>query len=227
MGILNNLSSAKNMMNSAAIDSNLLFEIKEEDKKKLQYEILMMYKDVKKVCDKYHLKLFLTGGSALGAIRHKGFIPWDDDMDLCMTRSDYMKLCKVFEKELSDKYILNAPNYSTNAKARFPKILKKDSHFREILDVKDPKLQKLFLDNIPENKFRRYIKGCVCNVLEFISGQVFFYENRDKDLKEYFFTAGKSNYYSRVIIGFIFSFLRSSKWFDCIDKVIQYDTRNA
>lgn len=57
-----------------------------------------------KVCHKYHLKFFAAGGTLLGAIRHKGFVPWDDDVDVMMFREDYDKLNAVAKDEFAAPY---------------------------------------------------------------------------------------------------------------------------
>ena len=57
-----------------------------------------------RVCTKYNIKYFACGGTLLGAIRHHGFIPWDDDIDLAMARKDYEKLCEVAPKEFVHPY---------------------------------------------------------------------------------------------------------------------------
>lgn len=58
------------------------------------------------ICDKYDIQYFLIGGSEIGAIRHKGFIPWDDDIDIGMMRKDFDKLLSVYKQELLAEYDL-------------------------------------------------------------------------------------------------------------------------
>lgn len=63
-----------------------------------EYELNMLIK-LSEICDANGLKLYLCGGSALGAIRHHGFIPWDDDIDVCLSRPDYERLREILKTE--------------------------------------------------------------------------------------------------------------------------------
>lgn len=90
----------------------IVAKYKKEELKKLQDTLYGIMEDVVKLCDKHHLTYFLAGGTALGAIRHSGFIPWDDDIDLIMARDDYEKFIQIAIDELGDKYFLDY--YKTN-----------------------------------------------------------------------------------------------------------------
>ncbi len=68
-----------------------------------QLEILL---EIDRACKKHNITYMLDGGTLLGAIRHKGFIPWDDDLDIMMNLKDYKKFLKVAEKELNSKFFL-------------------------------------------------------------------------------------------------------------------------
>lgn len=72
---------------------------------------LNMLDEVDRICKKYNLRYWLSSGTLLGAVRHKGFIPWDDDIDVEMPIKDYKKFCKIAQKEFGDKYFLQ--NYKT------------------------------------------------------------------------------------------------------------------
>ena len=66
--------------------------IDEEKLRAMQNRLLLALVDIHNVCEKYNLTYFLDGGTLIGAVRHKGFIPWDDDIDIMMPLDDYNKL---------------------------------------------------------------------------------------------------------------------------------------
>lgn len=85
------------------------------DKMKRTWKIeLSMLDEVDRICKKYNLTYFLVHGSLLGAVRHKGFIPWDDDLDIAMKRSDYETFLKVACEELGKPLSLILPQNEPN-----------------------------------------------------------------------------------------------------------------
>ena len=78
-------------------------EYDKETLDKLHKVELSILDDFVKVCEKNDLTYFLIGGSLLGAVRHQGFIPWDDDIDIGMPREDYDKFIKIGQEALGDK----------------------------------------------------------------------------------------------------------------------------
>ncbi|GHV07690.1 LPS cholinephosphotransferase [Spirochaetia bacterium] len=82
--------------------------LSDEDLRKVQLLQLKSLLEVKRICEKYDIKYFLIGGSLIGAIRHKGFIPWDDDIDIGMLREEYDKFFKVVQTELGADFFLQS-----------------------------------------------------------------------------------------------------------------------
>lgn len=190
--------------------------------------LVNMLCDIISVCEKYDLIYFMGGGSCLGTIRHKGFIPWDDDLDINMPRKDYEIFTTVFQKELGDRYILNAPNYSRTVIGRFPKILAKNTEYVQKGFSLCPYFDKVFIDifvmeNVPDNKIERYLKGIYVNILEFAAGQVFIHNVGNKNKKQMQQMIGSANYHFRNILGSIFSLKSYTEWCNLIDRRVRHD----
>src|ERR687885_2300401 len=74
-----------------------------------QLVMLRMLKVVDYLCTKYNIQYFLTGGTMIGAVRHQGFIPWDDDLDIGMTRPEYEKFVRLAVPELPYDIFFQTP----------------------------------------------------------------------------------------------------------------------
>ncbi|MEY8338002.1 LicD family protein [Lachnospiraceae bacterium 62-35] len=88
------------------------YKITEKQKKIWAVEIDLV-NQILKICRKYDINVYAFSGTMLGAVRHKGFIPWDDDLDVCMLREDYNKFLKVAKRELRAPYFLQTPRSDT------------------------------------------------------------------------------------------------------------------
>lgn len=77
----------------------------------VQKEIL---KDVLKICEENGIDVFAVFGTALGIVRHQGFIPWDDDIDVAMFREDFVRFKEVAQRELGQKYEFLTPEINNN-----------------------------------------------------------------------------------------------------------------
>jgi lipopolysaccharide cholinephosphotransferase len=92
----------------------------------IEKEILDKFKEI---CQKHNLTYFITGGTMLGAVRHKGFIPWDDDVDVGMPREDYEKFVSLPENALGADYYILSNNLKETFTYCFAKLCKKNTFF--------------------------------------------------------------------------------------------------
>lgn len=102
------------------------------------------------ICKKHGLEYWLTCATLLGAVRHGGFVPWDDDLDIAMMRDDYLKLMEILPNELPEQYELQNDVTEPGYVYLYAKVRDKHSMIRETCDVnKRFKQQGLFIDIFP------------------------------------------------------------------------------
>ena len=132
----------------------------DETLKHLQKVQKMILKDFIGICNDNDITYFIYGGSLLGTVRHKGFIPWDDDIDVIMFRKDFDKLNDILEKNPDEKYdffnVLNEESYYYT----FARLALKGTLFKEWWADQVDYIPNIFidifiLDNIPDNKIKR------------------------------------------------------------------------
>lgn len=87
--------------------------------------------EVDKICRKHHLSYWLSSGTLIGAVRHKGFIPWDDDLDIEMMRPDYEQLMQILPQELPKDLVLQAHSTDTNYCYHYAKVRDLHSYIEE------------------------------------------------------------------------------------------------
>lgn len=99
--------------------------------KKVQAKEMEILKDFMALCDKYNLNYFGIAGTGIGVLRHQGFIPWDDDIDVALPREDFNKFVEYARQELKDKYIVMNAEYDENYPLMTTRLMLKGTKFRE------------------------------------------------------------------------------------------------
>lgn len=99
------METSKNHLLSTEPELRDDYLVSEKMKKVWKIE-LDIAQEVKRICEKYNIKYFIIWGTLLGAVRHKGFIPWDDDFDIGFFREDYKRFCEVAKKEIKSPYFV-------------------------------------------------------------------------------------------------------------------------
>lgn len=123
----------------------------------LHEQLLIIMDDIDRVCRKHNINYTLSDGTLLGAVRHKGFIPWDDDMDVRMLRSDFERFEKIYEKEKREDFIIGHPcnlaTYSViNPGYDIPGMVQKEG------SIINPWVTIFPMDNAPKNKIMSWLK---------------------------------------------------------------------
>lgn len=136
--------------------------------RRLQMTELEMLKEVDRICRKYDIKYSLDGGTLLGAIRHDGFIPWDDDADVVMLRSEYIRFYKACKKELNrEKFFLQDFRTDSNYRWGYSKMRRNGTVFLREGQEHGKWNQSVFIDifvydQVPDSEILRRIHLLIC-----------------------------------------------------------------
>jgi len=147
---------------------------------KLQKELLEILIDIDKVCRENDIKYSLFGGTLLGAVRHKGFIPWDDDVDICFTRKEYEKFMKIYPDQKKDSLIITSvfnkcclTVMSTN----------KDVLQENKYNIPGPWVTLFVFDNAPKSRFGQKTKVLLAKLLMGMAGKPIHYKDFGRKTK--------------------------------------------
>lgn len=213
------VKAIKNIMRESGMNSHLIHMITDEELKKLQETLLAMFLDVIEACKQIDIDYTLIGGSVLGAIRHKGFIPWDDDLDIGMTRKDWELFKCHFNSILGDKYALESPNYENrDTKQLLSKIYLKGTEYVMIEEVNMPYHNCIFIDvfiidSVSENNFVYFFDCLATNVMRLMAITMQEYKYPSPIMKDAMLSSYSTTlyYFVRQIVGFCSSMIISHK----------------
>jgi len=115
-----------------------------------QTELLLILHEFEKICDRYGLRWWTTGGTSIGALRHRGFIPWDDDLDVVMPRPDYERLWALQDEINRDsRFILTRTGEEKNYHHRVMQLVDTETTFIHARSAQEDLEHGVYIDIIP------------------------------------------------------------------------------
>lgn len=137
-----------------------IYTLSQKELREVQLIQLEMLEEVDRICRKCNIRYNIIAGTLLGAVRHKGFIPWDDDADVALLRPEYDKFCKACETELDKERFYfqdhhNTPGYRWG----YGKLRRKDTLFLRENQEDMPYEQGIFIDIFPLDSVPQHWSG--------------------------------------------------------------------
>lgn len=214
----------KNILTNICNSQDVGHQLTHEELKKLQAHLIKMYRDIESVCKRHNLGVCLAYGNVLGAVRHKGWIPWDDDLDVHMSREDYVKFLSEYAAELPSHYKVSSYLNEDGSIARFAKIIDTSTVFVPVGSEKN-EYSGVFVDIFPvdyvgRNAFVNSVKKSWAYFMMYTATSVAQAKNGSKQYKDIMFAtqAGKANWIFRQIWGYMFSFAKPVTWHRWIEQ---------
>lgn len=168
-------------------DDESAIRIEGELLEKCQKIVLEIADDVAAACRENNINYTLGGGSALGAVRHQGMIPWDDDIDLNIFRGDYDRFLEAFRRMFGEKYWIHTPEETKNYGLLFIQIVKKGTVLRGREEIGAAEcgisIDVFPYENTYDNKALRIMHGVLCMGMKFALSCRKTWAHRNLDLR--------------------------------------------
>ena len=220
------MKSDRQIMNELAVKSGYFHSLTEEESQAQKKQLLAMFKDIVALCKANNLIYMMGGGSCLGAIRHQGYIPWDDDIDLNMPRESYERFIELCNKgALGNKYEIDTPNAVKDCKNAHLKVYRRGTMDKEIHCETTPFPNGVFIDifpmdSAPASPMIRKLRGYISDFLQAVCTCVLYAQYPSKKYKEFMSLDpdGKKRYNQRIILGKVFGIIPHRKWVWWFDR---------
>lgn len=162
------------------------FKYTKENLRRLQMIELEMLKELDRVCRKNGIAYIIDAGTLLGAVRHGGFIPWDDDIDVRMLRKDYERFCEACKKELNQKYFLQTYRTDPGYRWGYARILKNDTVYRRRGQQRMKARNGVFIDVFPNDSLPdEFLANRICTCVSWLCRKLLYSEVGALNKKKY------------------------------------------
>lgn len=201
------------------------YTLSDADVSAVQRVLIMMMDDIHSFCQRENLRYVITGGCAIGAVRHRGFIPWDDDIDVCMPRADYDRFAVLVKEAFADKYDVMEVRADKGYDLNFMKLRLKGTVFMEAADT-DAERAGIFIDifpieNVYDNTLAQIWQGIKSDGLQFVCSCVRI-RNKKERLKVIIDKGGDvaRTLKIKAALGTVFGIISFRKWLLITEKAL-------
>ena len=205
------------IIKNLSLDNESVVVVDDTLRAAIQRRLLETLDDIMDVCEHHGIRWQMSGGSALGTLRHRGFIPWDDDIDINMERAEVERFLPLFREKYGDKYWVQVPGEDDDYDYLLIHIMTRDVYARELMQKKEPHLglclDIFIVENLPDNPLLRRLHGCLVMGLRYVLSCFRFRENRAELLMISHDDASLKKYLAvRSTLGTVFGLIPKRYW---------------